>query len=200
MSGDCKQTSGKLGGHSCDSNPASQNQRTLADWVNDYLGDFGTYYQDQAQWWGDRTLTWDAALERAWLSRFADGKKHRHQYRVPSNKLAEGLNVSRHDGKQAQQFKTFAELHDWVESVTCRVKGLGETTAYDVAQRLGMWLNLAPDLVYLHAGTAKGAALFKITGKTSFLSFFPVEIQKIGASHAENFLCIYKDNLKSLFK
>ncbi|MCT7955415.1 hypothetical protein [Laspinema palackyanum] len=197
MSGNCKQTSGKLCGHSRDSNTTRQNQPTLAYWVNHYLDHVGTCYQDQTQWWGDRTLTWDAALERAWLSRFADGKMHPHQRRV-SSKLAEGLNVSRQDGHQAQQFKTFAELHHWIESVTARVKGLGATTAYDVAQRLGMWLNLEPDLVYLHAGTAEGAALFKITGKTTFLSNFPPEIQKLGATHAENFLCIYKDNLKSL--
>jgi hypothetical protein len=200
MSGNCKkQTSGKLCGHSIHSNMGSQNQPTLADWVNDYLAHFGTCYHSQTQWWGDRTLTWDAALERAWLSRFANGKMHPHQCQ-PSPKLAQGLNVSRQDGKQAQQFKTFAELHHWIESVTARVKGLGETTAYDVAQRLAMWLNLAPDLVYLHAGTAKGAAVFNITGKTAFLSAFPPEIQKIGATHAENFLCIYKDNLKSLSK
>ncbi|MCT7991714.1 hypothetical protein [Laspinema olomoucense] len=199
MSGNCKQTSGKLCGHPRDSNTTRQNQLTLADWVNDYLGRFGTCYLAQTQWWGDRTLTWDAALERAWLSRFADGKMHPHQRRV-SSKLAEGLHISRQDCHQAQQFKTFAELHHWIESVTARVKGLGETTAYDVAQRLGMWLNLAPDLVYLHAGTAKGAAVFNITGKTAFLSAFPPEIQKLGATHAENFLCIYKDNLKSLSK
>jgi hypothetical protein len=197
MSGNCKkQTSGKLCGHSRHSNMASQNQPTLADWVNDYLAHFGTCYQSQTQWWGDRTLTWDAALERAWLSRFADGKMHPHQRRV-SSKLAEGLNLSRQDCQQAQQFKTFAELHHWIESVTAHVKGLGETTAYDVAQRLGMWLNLAPDLVYLHAGTAEGAAVFNLTGKTALLTAFPPEIQKIGATHAENFLCIYKDNLKS---
>nr|WP_317266230.1 hypothetical protein [Arthrospira sp. SH-MAG29] len=199
MSSNCKPPSGKFCGHSHNSNRANQNQPTLADWVNDYLTQKGTCYQDQSQWWGDRTLTWDAALERAWLSRFADGKMHPHQRRV-SSKLAEGWNVSRQDCQQAQQFKTFAELHQWIESVTARVKGLGKTTAYDVAQRLGMWLNLEPDLVYLHTGTAEGAAVFNITGQTAFLSAFPPEIQKIGAPHAENFLCIYKDNLKSLSK
>ncbi|MCT7994932.1 hypothetical protein [Laspinema olomoucense] len=84
MSGNCKQTSGKLCGHPRDSNTTRQNQLTLADWVNDYLGRFRTCYLAQTQWWGDRTLTWDAALERAWLSRFADGKMHPHQRRVSS--------------------------------------------------------------------------------------------------------------------
>lgn len=67
-----------------------------------------------------------------------------------------------------------------------------------MAQRLGMWLNLAPDIVYLHGGTAEGAAVFKITGNTALLKAFPPEIQKLGAVHAENFLCIYKDRIKSL--
>ncbi len=35
----------------------------------------------------------------------------------------------------------------------------------------------------------------KIKSETVSLNDFPSEIQKLGATHAENFLCIYKDCL-----
>ncbi|NJL51015.1 MAG: hypothetical protein HC930_00315 [Hydrococcus sp. SU_1_0] len=77
----------------------------------------------------------------------------------------------------------------WEES------GLGVTTAYDVARRLGAWLNMQPTMVYLHAGAAEGAKKLGIKGETVSLNDFSQEIQNLGATHAENFLCIYKDFL-----
>jgi hypothetical protein len=73
--------------------------------------------------------------------------------------------------------------------------GEGIVKSNDVALRLGMWLNLEPAVVYLHRGSSKGAEKLNIKGKTVPLSAFPQEIQELGATHAENFLCIYKDRL-----
>ncbi|NEP78287.1 MAG: hypothetical protein F6K39_08875 [Okeania sp. SIO3B3] len=63
-----------------------------------------------------------------------------------------------------------------------------------VSQRLGMWLDLYPSIVYLHQGTSAGAEKFNVRGKTAPLDAFPPEIQQLGAAHAENFLCIYKEH------
>lgn len=90
---------------------------------------------------------------------------------------------------------TKKSIYSWIKSVTDRVKGLGITTAYDVARRLGAWLNMQPTMVYLHAGAAEGANKLGIEGETISLNNFPREIQKLGATHAENFLCIYKNRL-----
>ena len=121
-------------------------------------------------------------------------KMHGHQCRV-SKKLPNGLEVALGDNKQPENFYDFQSVHDWVQSVIDRVKGLGATTAYDVARRLGVWLRLEPVEVYLHAGTAAGAKRFGIKGNIVPLSTFPKEIQELGATHAKNFLCIYKDSL-----
>lgn len=181
--------------HQCNNKPAISKETSLSHLVKDYLKkDYVNWYQSEAQWWGDQTLDWNAALERAWRSRFENGKMHSHQYRVAS-KLAEGLRISREDGVQPEQFETFEQLYGWVEFVTHRSKGLGVMTTYDIAQRLGMWLHLSPTVVYLHQGSARGAKKLNITGKTAPLSAFPPEIQQLGADHAENFLCIYKEHL-----
>lgn len=169
----------------------------LGLFVKSYLRDHNDCYQIQKEWWGDKTLNWDGALERAWISCFADGKMHRHQYRV-SSKLAQGLKVSREDAALPEHFETFEKLYDWVESVANQVKGLGAMTTYDVAQRLGMWLDLSPNVVYLHAGTAEAAKKFGIEGKIAPLSAFPPEIQALGCAHAENFLCIYKSEIQGV--
>lgn len=101
------------------------------------------------------------------------------------------------DRKQPEDFQDFQSLYCWIKSVTDSVSGLGATTAYDVARRLGVKLRLKPVDVYLHAGSAAGAKKFGIKGESAPLSKFPKEIQALGATHAENFLCIYKDLIES---
>ena len=121
---------------------------------------------------------------------------HGHQCRVAA-KLPEGLRVSLNDNIQPENFNSFHDLYLWVESVASRVNGIGSTTTYDVARRLSVWRNLEPQMVYLHAGTAKGAKKLGVTGKVAPLNAFPLEIQELGATHAENFLCIYKDLIRT---
>ncbi len=192
----CKgKTLAKPAGNSCDRRPPQSKENTLADWVEEYLKDYGNCYQKEAKWWGDKTLDWDRALERAWLSQCPNGKMHPHQCNVGYAKLAEGLKVAQSDNIQADYFQTFEQLFNWVKSVTGPICRLGKMTTYDVSLRLGMWLDLYPTVVYLHRGTAEGAKKFNVKGETAPLSAFPPEIQKLEPIHAENFLCIYKDCL-----
>lgn len=162
--------------------------------VREYIEQRGNCYEIENRWWGDRTLTWEEAVARAWQSRLENAKMHSHQYRV-ANKLAEGLEVALADRMQPEDFTDFQSLYDWVKSIAGRVKGLGSITAYDVARRLGAWLKLEPVVVYLHGGTTTGAKKFGVEGEIAPLDGFPQEIQALGATHAENFLCIYKDRI-----
>jgi hypothetical protein len=45
--------------------------------------------------------------------------------------------------------------------------GIGTLTASDTALRIGGFLKLQPDRVYLHAGTKDGAKLFGLGDRTS---------------------------------
>lgn len=181
---------------SCRSKKPLSNDSVLQGLVDEYVHKWGSSYEIEDRWWGDKTLTWEQAVERAWKSRFRNGKMHGHQCRV-ANKLADGLQVALADGVKPEDLQDFQSLYNWVKSVVRRVNGLGPTTAYDVARRLGAWLNLEPAVVYLHAGTASGARKFGVEGETAPLNAFPPEIQALGATHAENFLCIYKEQIPS---
>jgi len=172
--------------------PPDENSLQLL--VDEYIHRWGDSYEIEDQWWGDKTLTWEEAIARAWKSRLSHGRMHGHQCRV-ANRLADGLAVALADGIQPESLKDFQSLHIWVKSVVDRVRGLGTTTAYDIARRLGAWLRLEPSKVYLHAGTAAGARKFGVEGEVAPLSAFPKELQSLGATHTENFLCIYKDRL-----
>jgi len=182
---------------SCKNNKQTDNDNNLQLLVNEYIHRWGSSYDIEDQWWGDKELNWDKAISRAWLSRLSNGKTHGHQCRV-AKKLPEGLETALADEMQPEDLKDFEVLYDWVKSVVGRVKGLGATTAYDVARRLGAWLKLEPIVVYLHAGTAAGARKFGVEGELAPLNAFPKEIQDLGATHAENFLCIYKDQISSV--
>jgi hypothetical protein len=179
----------------CKSKKKPLARSTLQLLIDEYLHIWGDSYKLEDRWWGDKkTLTWEEAIVRAWKSRLSDKKMHNHQRRV-ANKLDEGLEVALADKKQPEDFEDFQSVYDWVQSIVTRIKGLGDTTAYDVARRLGAWLKLEPVAVYLHAGTAAGARKFGIEGKIASLSAFPKEVQLLGATHAENFLCIYKNQI-----
>jgi len=179
---------------SCSSKIIDFNTSKLANLVADYLQQYGNSYDIEDKWWGDKNITWSKALSRAWRSRFENEKMHSHQCRV-AHKLDLGLKISYADNIQPNDFKDFESVYSWVKSVTDRVKGLGATTAYDIARRLGAWLNIQPTVVYLHAGAAEGANKLGIKGEKVSLNDFPQEIQNLGATHAENFLCIYKNCL-----
>ena len=77
----------------------------------------------------------------------------------------------------------------------CRVPGIGPVTIYDTAQRIGYRLGLAPDRVYLHAGTREGARKLGLDTSHEYLlpEELPFPLQKLAPADVEDFLCRYKD-------
>jgi len=78
------------------------------------------------------------------------------------------------------------------------VKGVGELTIYDTANRIGAHLGLKPEHIYLHAGTKKGAEKLlghRIKAKHINAHDLPPAFQNKALSNAalEDILCIYKD-------
>lgn len=49
--------------HHWNKKTAISKEKTLSDWVKDYLKHYENCYPIQAQWWGDQAIDWDAALE-----------------------------------------------------------------------------------------------------------------------------------------
>lgn len=136
----------------------------------------------------------ESVIEHAAMSIDENGRKYCHQRRIPHNVL---LNVKQKLYTQKifiLKCKTFDEIYNVIES--CRVKGFGDLSIYDSALRIGAFLGIEPDKIYLHAGTKKGAKNLgvdirgkKVISKDELPSVF----RKMKPVELEDLLCIYKD-------
>lgn len=125
------------------------------------------------------------------------GKRHPHQYRIPLSILREVERDLQAVSASLRSCATFDELFRLVQSEIGGICGVGELTIYDVTTRLGAYLGLEPERVYLHAGTKEGARYLGInTRRESFEpSELPCAFRKLRPREIEDCLCIYKRQL-----
>lgn len=128
------------------------------------------------------------------------GKCHAHQRRLTQLNLHRSryrLLASRDEIKSCQ---SFSELLALIYLESGRIKGLGDLYCYDTALRLGAYLSLAPERVYLHAGTRVGARALGFDSDTESIRLdqLPGAFLQLEPYEAEDLLCIYKDMLKRL--
>jgi hypothetical protein len=100
------------------------------------------------------------------------------------------------------EVRTFDELHTLAARTVGPISFIGPLTLYDTAHRIGAFLGLRPEFVYLHAGVCSGAKALGLDYKANKLpmSALPKAFQKLRPEQAEDCLCIYKDDLKALKK
>jgi hypothetical protein len=140
--------------------------------------------------------TLNDAINQAALSVDHNGKKHPHQYRLKNQTLSEfadNLNIHRSEISHAASFETLIQIVR-----DCRINGIGELAVYDTAVRIGAYLNLSPQRIYLHAGARVGADAL-IPGNNSDIiekHQLPLEFQSddLSCYELEDMLCIYKRN------
>jgi len=136
----------------------------------------------------------ESVIEHAAMSIDENGKKYRHQRRIKHEVL---LNVKQQLFKQKlliMNSKTFDEIYNIIES--CRVKGFGALSIYDTTFRIGSFLGIEPDKIYLHAGTKKGVKNLgvNIRGKKFITkNELPSVFCKMKPMELEDLLCIYKN-------
>lgn len=148
-------------------------------------------------WWTGPTRPRDLAEAIDASLGLRDGDKiHDHQYRVGRKALSAAQSRLRRVKAEISTTRDFDKLHLIVERETHDVPRFGELATYDVAQRIGAFLKLAPEQVYLHAGTRDGAKAFGVTGDRVAKSAFPKPLQELSAQEIEDFLCIFADQLR----
>jgi hypothetical protein len=129
-------------------------------------------------------------------SRFPDGKMHNHQTRVRLTALldfGERINMER---PIIERFTDFHQLWLYLDSI--KPWGIGPLTVYDVAERLGRYLRLAPSRVYLHAGPTLGAKALGIPVQNKEwleMAELPEPMRVLSADEAEDFLCVFNSYL-----
>lgn len=126
-----------------------------------------------------------------------DGSRHSHQHRIPRAVLTQGRDALM--GREYKRIKTFAELHRMVAQAVGSIRGIGPLTVYDTAHRLGAYLRLSPEVVYLHAGTRLGAQALGLNWRAESLPMtdFPRAFQRLTPEQVEDCLCIYKAELSA---
>ena len=137
----------------------------------------------------------ERAISTATLSVTKQGKRHSHQRRLPASVLTEVKDRLLQKIKEVESCQNFDQLYGLVSGICRDVHGAGPLLAYDVSSRIafGFRTDLRPQLVYLHAGAAKGAEKLGVTGPNAKLKDFPVPIRRLDSAQAEDFLCVFKD-------
>lgn len=172
--------------------PESGSMDSHNDIVDAYIEDWREGAQRERQFFKDcRSL--QLAIKFAALCKLPSGKRHPHQYRVPRAVLAEAESNLQECAAGIQGCETFNELHELVQR---EIGGIGMLTVYDVATRIGAHLDLAPERVYLHAGTAAGAKALGLVGReTLSRADLPKAFRRLRAYEIEDCLCLYKTQL-----
>jgi len=99
--------------------------------------------------------------------------------------------------------ESFADLMDLVRRTTKDVPRFGPLAVYDASLRIGAYVGVYPRRVYLHSGARDGCNAIPgidCSGDTVDLDQLPPRILKLRAWEIEDFLCIYKDELKLLYR
>lgn len=88
-----------------------------------------------------------------------------------------------------------------------RVSGFGATAIYDASLRIGSYLQIEPQEIYLHTGAKKGCKALENKGylpagssnRPSLpMELMPKELQPFKPAYLEHFLCVAKDRLKKM--
>jgi hypothetical protein len=139
----------------------------------------------------------EEAVSRAALARLPSGKRHPHQYRVPRTVLEESRSRLVANIPQLKASRSFDDLFHLVRELIGPINGIGELAIYDTALRIGARFGLAPERVYLHAGTREGARLLGVDNNNDSVEMnqLPRPLQNLSAREAEDLLCIYKGRL-----
>lgn len=165
------------------------------DIVATYAASHRLHAEAEGRWFRvQRTLT--QAIRNAALARRPSGKRFSHQRRIPAAALRQAQRKMLLVQDQLAAARTFHDLHTTVEKAIREIRGIGELATYDTALRLGAFLGLRPDRVYLHAGTRVGARQLGFDGRRKWLlvSELPQDLQSLSAEEAEDVLCIFKQH------
>jgi hypothetical protein len=141
--------------------------------------------------------TLENAIDVAVRSLDKNGKKQSHQKRLKNSVLSEfGHIVIVSEKEKINNAKTFDELYKIIKRN--KIDGVGEMLEYDVSIRIGCYLQIYPERIYLHTGTRKGIENLyghKINKNYLYKNELPDPFNNcdLTPGQLEDFFCIYKE-------
>ena len=189
---------------------ASAPPKTKLDSISALWKDYMRRYINTGR--GDPALPWtlkadtlEVAIHRACMSRGQDGTLWHHQGRVWQK------NLEAYDARlQFQYFEAieeseyFWELFMVMRKAAAETRGIGPVTEYDVAMRLGGWLDLEPEHLYFHAGVTEG---LKALGVVIPRGVYCLDRERLpeffwdkNLDIVESFLCGYRSEIQRVME
>lgn len=152
---------------------------------------------DREQRYYTRLGSLENAITCAGMAEYPCGKRHIHQRLISGEALEKATQRLLQAKSQIAACTTFDALIELVDQVTADIKGYGELTVYDTAMRIGAYLKLEPDKIYLHTGTRDGAKALGLDGKRKTINVgeLPEEFRQLKPHEIEDVLCIYKEGV-----
>lgn len=171
---------------------------TLQRIVDAYIRRWRDHARQEQRWFAIQGSL-DAAIENAAMARRPNGKRLSHQRRIPAAVLRAWTDCLEARARKLGNATTFDELHELIAREAQELHGIGRLTVYDTANRIGAFLGLEPDRIYLHAGTREGAHALGIR-KREWLkpSDLPRAFRRLSAGEIEDCLCIFKRQIAAI--
>ena len=167
---------------------------TFAGIVRAYRRDYEQSTQAEFDYYANLPSIKDA-VARASRAERPDGKRHDHQTRIRDDALRQV--ARRLENASWSSFKSFSDVHTFLEKNIGPISGIGELMVYDTALRVGARLGFEPKVVYLHRGTRSGLRALGLNANRPFVevSELPEELRSLRPHQLEDCLCIYKTEL-----
>jgi len=127
----------------------------ISELIQDYRRRIGPCKDNDLAWIRERGSLAEA-IEFATMARTRQGKRHPHQWRLRASAMKQGRDRLLGNQKALRRCRTFDDLLRLVEDLVLSIPGLGELYAYDTAVKIGVYLGILPERVYLHAGVRDG--------------------------------------------
>lgn len=181
----------------CSSPQRSRTPRSLTTMAREYIRLVRPRVEREAQRF--RAMPNLAAVIReAALARREDGKCHGHQRRVGFVRLRAFERALQKRRRRISRCETFDDLYTVIWE--CRTTRVGRLTVYDTATRIGAYLGLEPERVYLHTGARAGARILGIhaSGWSIPMSVIPRAWRQLSPAEVEDCLCIFKRELDQM--
>lgn len=185
--------------------PTNELNSIRALW-NDYMRRYVNAGRgDPALPWTLKAETLGDAIHRACMSRGEDGKLWHHQGRVWQKNLEafERRLFSDYFDK-IENSEHFWELMIHIRNAAEETPGIGPVTEYDVAMRLGGWLDLEPEHLYFHAGVTEG---LRALGVAIPHGVYCIDRERLPAFFhdknldiVESFLCGYRSEIQRVME
>ncbi len=172
---------------------------SLAAIIRHYFLHYQPVHEDELKWFRHQPSLEDA-LRVAGTAQDENNHRYHHQRRIKARSIAEATKALAESHDHIQSCRSFHDLWNLLRSLLTPIQGIGELYIYDTSLRIGAFLRLAPDKVYLHAGTRTGARSLGLSRRGDSKLWLETEelpalLRKLSTSDVENLLCIYKEQL-----